>query len=108
MSRDARAQAFASKTNSPDIGKYTPKYNQIEKVSPNFKIIAEGVNKGSERIMARDIQHTVWCDKVLNCLNDHSRHNHSKRKLSEHKSTQQLDAVDDYDGDKAPNVENIL
>ena len=23
-------------------------------------------------------------------------------------STQQLDAVDDYDGDKAPNVENIL
>ena len=87
MSRDARAQAFASKTNSPDIGKYTPKYNVIEKVAPITQIIAEARNKGSERIMTRDMQHTVWCDKVLNCLNDHSKHRHSKRKLSENMST---------------------
>ena len=107
-SREAWALAHASKTNSPDVGKYKPKYTHIEKVAPITQIIAEGRNKGSERIMARDIQHTVWCDKVLNCLNDHSKHNHSKRKLSENMSTKQLDAVDDYDGDKAANGENLL
>jgi len=50
MERDARLDAFASKTNSPHPGKYNPRFSQVENpLSKNVSYIPEPENLGFER-----------------------------------------------------------
>ena len=95
-SRDAWATAHASKTNPPDVGKYKPKFNQVEKIAPSSQIIAEPRNFGNERILTRDLQHTFFCDKVLHTLND--RRNPGKRKYVDNENSKIT--IENKDGDE--------
>ena len=50
MERDRRLDAFASKTNSPAVGKYNPRFGQVENpISKNVSYIPEPENLGFER-----------------------------------------------------------
>ena len=69
-SREAWIKSHASKTNPPDVGKYKPKFNQVEKKELYTAIIAPQKNMGQERILNRELQHTHFCDKVLHVIND--------------------------------------
>ena len=84
-SRDAWATAHASKTNPPDVGKYKPKFNQVEKIAPQTQIIKEPRNFGAERILTRDLQHTFFDEKLLRSLND--RRHPGKRKYVENEGS---------------------
>ena len=69
-SRDAWASSHASKTNAPEVGKYKPKFSQVENKSWSQKIVAPQKNVGADRILKRDLQHSHWCDKILKNLNE--------------------------------------
>ena len=44
--RDARIEAFASKTNPPPVGKYTPRYTQVDAKFRNTMYLPEEENEG--------------------------------------------------------------
>lgn len=54
-SRDAWATSHASKTNPPDVGKYKPKYSQVEPKGLSAEIRAQPKNEGADRIMQREL-----------------------------------------------------
>jgi len=54
-SREAWQTSHASKTNAPEVGKYKPKFNQVEKIGIQHHIIAPRKNIGQERILDREI-----------------------------------------------------
>ena len=58
-SRDAWATSHASKTNPPEVGKYKPKFSQVEHAGLETVIRKPKVNIGKERIEQRDLQHSL-------------------------------------------------
>lgn len=67
--REAWQSAHSSKTMPPEVGKYKPKFSQIESDKKVAKIRNIKPNVGEQHIAARDEQHTHVCLKVVKGLN---------------------------------------
>ena len=67
-SREAWAVSHASKTNAPEVGKYKPKFSQVEKKSLETTLYAPQKNSGAERILKRELDHTFLCEHTIKLL----------------------------------------
>ena len=52
------------------MGKYKPKFNQVEKIATKAHINVPKVNHGTDRIKQRELQHTYFCDNMLKVLTE--------------------------------------
>ena len=68
-SRDLWQQSHASKTNPPEVGKYKPRFSQVEKIAQQPHINVPKINYGAERIAERDNQKQHWCEHILKNIN---------------------------------------
>ena len=86
-SRDGWALSHANKTNPPEVGKYKPRYSQIERKGATTKIVSKSKNTGSERILQRELQHSYFCPHALVVLNDREAQPKRNSKLHANGST---------------------
>mgnify|MGYP000055953127 CR=1 FL=1 len=69
-SREQWETSHASKTNPPDVGKYKPKFSQVERSAHELTIRPPPFNFGTERIGHRELQHSTFCEKIIHDLSD--------------------------------------
>ena len=68
--REARVMAFSSKTNPPPVGKYTPRYSQIDPSKKETRYIPEKENEGflRKRDLAMKTMHI--CPHTIRVIED--------------------------------------
>lgn len=62
-------EAHASKTNPPDVGKYTPKYDALDTDQKATVFVKEHDQQGVKNIIERETQHTHVCLQQIKRLN---------------------------------------
>ena len=85
------------------MGKYKPKFNQVEKIATKAHINVPKVNYGADRIKQRELQHTYFCDNMLKVLNE--RRNPGKRACDRQSSKKSLG---DKDSQVAAGEQNAI
>lgn len=69
--RDSRIRAFASKTNSPAPGKYTPRFSQVENtLAKNVHYIPEPENLGFLRKQELNFSKMTICPHTIRVIED--------------------------------------
>ena len=82
------------------MGKYKPKFNQVEKIATKAHINVPKVNYGTDRIKQRELQHTYFCDNMLKVLTER-RNLGSKRAFERQSSKKSLGEKGDKDSQMA-------
>ena len=70
QSREDRFQAFYSKTNSPRVGKYTPRYNQVDGRDKFPKYFIPPDNMGIIRKKELNIDSMSICPHAIRTIED--------------------------------------
>jgi hypothetical protein len=68
--RDDRITAFASKTNPPPVGKYTPRYNQIDAAFRKTEYLPEKENEGFLRKREMNLKTMHICPHTIRVIED--------------------------------------
>ena len=68
--REARLKAFASKTNAPAVGKYTPRYSQIDKAFRKTIYLKERENEGVLRKRELNMASQFICPHTIRVIED--------------------------------------
>lgn len=68
--RDARLTAFASKTNPPPVGKYTPRYTQVDASFRETKYLAEKENEGFAKKRELNLKTMHICPHTIRVIED--------------------------------------
>ena len=94
-SREAWASSHASKTNAPEVGKYKPKFSQIEPKELATVIRAPQKNVGADRILQRELQHTFMCNHAIKVLCDKNARTTQKARASDANQKESIDEGQD-------------
>lgn len=91
--RDAWAKAHASKTNPPEVARYTPKYEALDANKRMVAVPEEHKHEGLRRIHEKTLQQTHICLKQIKALNYPVHHEKSQAERLAQQNKKKLDFI---------------